>query len=80
MLPLYKTKNVKSSSGESQERTFIKTSIVLFRRRIPIELSLTDRSDMRYPVLLGRKLLKRRFVVDVARQLLSYKAKQIFSS
>jgi len=72
LLPLHKTKIVKSSSGEAQERTFIKTFIVLYGRRLPIELSLTDRSDMRYPVLLGRKLLRHRFVVDVSQQHLSF--------
>ena len=71
VLPLHKTKKVKSSSGDSHERTFIKTKIVLYGRSLPIELSLTDRSDMKFPVLLGRKLLKRRFVVDVSRKNLS---------
>lgn len=80
VLPLHKTKKVKSSSGDAQVRTFIKTSIILYRRRIPIELSLTDRSDMRYPVLLGRKLLKKRFVVDVFQSFLSFHHKQNYLS
>ena len=39
------------------------------------EFSLTDRSDMKYPVLIGRKLLQHRFIVDVARKNLAHKSK-----
>lgn len=76
VLPIARAKYVKSSSGTSEKRFFIKTHILLFNELIELELSLTDRSDMKYPVLLGRKLLKKRFVVDVARYNLSYRHKQ----
>jgi hypothetical protein len=32
------------------------------------QFTLFDRSDMKYQVLLGRKFLRGRFVVDVARK------------
>lgn len=75
-LPVHRVKRVKSSSGQTQNRIFIRTRILLFGELLPLELSLTDRSDMKYPVLLGRKLLKGRFVVDVARSNLSYRQKR----
>ena len=68
-------KVVKNSSGEGEQRYIIKTEVVLFGKSIPTEFSLTDRSDMKYPVLLGRKFLRRRFIVDVRLKDVSYKRK-----
>ena len=67
-------RDIKSSNGEVQERYVIRTVIRLFGEDVETEFSLSDRSDMRYPVLMGRLLLGRaRLVVDVARRNLSYK-------
>lgn len=74
--PVYSHKQVKNSFGESETRYFIQTKISLFKTRYPIELSLTDRSNMDFPVLLGRKLLHNRFLVNVSRTNQSYKASQ----
>lgn len=67
-LPIYKSKKVKSSNGQTEERIIVKTSLVLAGRTLEAELSLTDRSEMRYPLLIGRKLLKERFIVDVSQK------------
>ncbi len=58
-------KVIKSSFGESEERYLIKTSIILAGRKILILISLTDRTNMKYPVLIGRRLLNKKFIVDV---------------
>lgn len=59
---------VRSSNGESQSRYFIDTTIVLQGRKYPIVLSLADRSEMKWPVLIGRRFLrKNNFLVDVSR-------------
>jgi hypothetical protein len=63
--PVYKIKNVKSSNGVSEERIIVNTTIILAATEIKAQLSLTDRSEMRYPLLIGRRLLKGRFMVDV---------------
>ena len=68
-------KRVRSSSGHTEERYIITTAIVLFGQEIETSFSLADRSVMKYPLLLGRRVLQRRFVVDVSRTNLSYKAK-----
>lgn len=68
-------RKIKNSSGQVEERCIIKTVILLFGKNYDIELSLADRSRMECPVLLGRKLLRKRFVVDVGRINLSYKSK-----
>jgi hypothetical protein len=72
----YKDKLVKSSSGESEHRYIIATDTIIFGKKIKTEFSLTDRSQMKYPILLGRKFLRRRFLVDVSLKELSYKLKQ----
>lgn len=72
----FKTKLVKNSGGVAEERYFVETKIILFGEEIPIELSLSTRSDMKYPILLGRKLLNKRFIVNPARTNLSYKQKR----
>ena len=74
----YDFKDIKSSFGEVQQRYVIRTTIELFNEVIEAEFSLSDRSDMKYPVLIGRKLLKGRFIVDVSRKNVSqkYKIKQ----
>jgi hypothetical protein len=63
---VYGQKNIKNSFGEIETRFTIKTIVKIGRRRIKSVISLTDRSDMRYPVLIGRKILNNRFIIDVS--------------
>ncbi|GAB2785382.1 ATP-dependent zinc protease [Rhabdobacter roseus] len=65
---------IKNSFGHEERRYVIKTQIVLGKRRIRTEFSLADRRKMSYPVLLGRKLLKGRFLVDVSQKYLASSA------
>ena len=68
-------RDIRSSNGEVQERYVIRAVVQLYGKNFETEFSLSDRSDMKYPVLLGRSLLRQgRFVVDVAKRNLSYKA------
>ncbi len=60
-------RQVRSSFGEVEMRYCIRTLIKIGRYRIRTEVSLTDRSDMRYQVLIGRKTLNKKFKVDVSR-------------
>jgi hypothetical protein len=75
-LPVHATKTIKSSNGSTEQRFIIKTVIRLLDKEFKAELSLADRTEMRYPVLLGRKLLQNRFLVDVDQENLSVKASQ----
>lgn len=72
----YDVKVVKSSNGQSQARYRILTEIVLFGKTYPIFLTLSDREEMKFPVLIGRKFLTKRFVVDINKTNLSFKLKQ----
>jgi hypothetical protein len=66
-LPVVKQKIVRSSSGDEENRAIVRTRIRIGGHVYLTDLSLTDRSGMEYPVLLGRKALRKRFVVDVAK-------------
>ena len=71
VMPLHKIKKVRSSNGELQERPSIKVSIEFLGKVYKSVVSLTSRSDMKYPMLIGRKFLENRFLVDVSQEYLS---------
>lgn len=71
----FTTAKVKSSNGIVQNRYKVKTSIVLFDKKYKIDLTLNDRDDMKYPILIGRKFLMKKFIVDVTLKNVSYKEK-----
>ncbi len=72
----FKRKIVKSSNGVAQERFFIKGSISLFHQTHETLFSLTERTGLRIPVLLGRRLLNKRFLIDTSKTMCSYKNEQ----
>lgn len=69
----FKAIKVKSSNGIAQHRYEIKSIIKIFNKNYNISLSLSDRKDMRFPVLLGRKFLNPKFIVDPGQVDLSHK-------
>ncbi|WP_266363511.1 ATP-dependent zinc protease family protein [Tellurirhabdus rosea] len=71
----FKYKTIKNSFGQSEKRFVIQTRVQILGRTIRAEFSLADRGRMRFPVLLGRKLLRNKFVVDVSLKNVSYKQK-----
>lgn len=71
----FSRKKIRSSNGQSQTRYVIKSKIMLFGKSYVTEFSLTDRSKMKTPVLIGRKLLNDRFLVDVSKKNLSFEVK-----
>ena len=73
---LFQYKTVKNSFGQSEKRFVIQTRVLVMGRLIRAEFSLANRGTMRFPVLLGRKLLRNKFVVDVSLQNVSYQLKQ----
>lgn len=61
----YTVKRIKNSFGEMEERYVIKTLVKIGRKKVVSSISLTNRDSMRYPVLIGRRILKGRFLIDV---------------
>jgi len=64
-------RKIKSSNGNSEQRYIIKTMACLGELNWPIQISLTDRSDMSYLMLLGREALGDKFYVDPSAVFLS---------
>ena len=56
---------VSSSTGEVQERYAIKHLVRLSGRSIRASFTLADRSNQAYPILVGRNVLRGKFIVDV---------------
>lgn len=61
---IHDMRKIKSSNGVSEQRYVIKTPIKLGKSEWEIEITLTNRSDMSYLMLLGREGLGKRFLVD----------------
>jgi len=57
-------RGITSSNGETQQRYVIKSPLLIGDIRFRAEISLADRSDMKFPMLIGRSSLRRRFLVD----------------
>ena len=62
--PLAGFKRIKSSNGDVERRPYIKTDILMDGITKNIELTLTDRGPMDYTMLIGRKALGRRWIVN----------------
>lgn len=69
----YNERRVRSSNGQVETRYSIHTTLVLFGKDYRTEFTLSSREQMRFPILLGRRFLRKRFVVDVALKNLSFK-------
>ena len=72
----YTFTDVKSSNGFVENRYKIKTEVVFFNKTYKINLTLSTRAEMKFPVLIGRQFLKQKFMVDVDLLDLSYNKTQ----
>lgn len=67
-MPIHKISSVKSSNGQREKRCFIKTPIKLGCKSYEAVISLTNRENMKYPMLIGRKFLSHHYLVDVSKK------------
>jgi hypothetical protein len=63
----YSITRVASSFGQRELRYTVKLRIKLAGRVVLATFTLADRSTKTYPILLGRRLLQGKFVVDVSK-------------
>ncbi|MDR9374146.1 MAG: RimK/LysX family protein [Schleiferiaceae bacterium] len=71
----FRVRRVRSSNGLLDERYSIKTTINLYQRKIKTEFTLSFREKMKFPILLGKRFLRNRFLVDVSQNNLNYNEK-----
>lgn len=61
----YEQRAVASSTGTVELRYVVKFLVEIEGKRIRASFTLTDRSTQSYPVLIGRNILRGKFLVDV---------------
>jgi hypothetical protein len=66
-------RKIRSSNGQITDRPVIETNALIAGKIVRIELTLANRVDMGFRMLLGRKALRRNFVVDCCRSYLGNK-------
>ena len=64
-------RKIKSSNGTAEQRYVIETPMTLGKETWPIEISLTDRTDMNYLMLFGREAIGKRLLVDPSKVFLA---------
>ncbi len=62
--PLVDERIVTSSNGKRENRLVVETRLQIGNRSWPIEITLTNRDEMGFRMLLGRRALRKRFLVD----------------
>ena len=63
-LPVVEHRDVRPSTGETEERPVVRVGLLLGDRELDVELTLTDRDAMGFRMLLGRTTLAGHFLVD----------------
>ncbi len=64
----FRKKKVTSSNGSSEVRYAVKLTVRVGGKNYKTTFTLTNRNRMTYPILLGKKFLRGKFVVDVAQK------------
>lgn len=72
--PIHDRRAVRSSSGHAQERLVVQLMILLVDREVMAEVTLSNRDEMGFRMLIGREALRRGYVVDPARSFLGGRA------
>jgi len=69
-------RRVKSTSGHSETRPVVETDVKIGGHRFTAEITLTDRTDMGVPMLLGRASIRGRFAVHPGRSFIISREKK----
>lgn len=64
----FETRQVRSSNGTQEERYMVRIAVRLGGRRVLARFTLANRSTQKYPVLIGRNILRGKFIVDTKHQ------------
>jgi hypothetical protein len=66
-LPLVDRRTVKSSTGHEERRLVVQTTLRVLDRDLTAELTLTNRDEMGFRMLVGREALRGAILVDPGR-------------
>ncbi len=66
-LPVHDRRRVRSSNGIVQERLVVRMNLVLIGHEVDAEVTLNNRDQMGFRMLIGREALQQGFVVDSGR-------------
>jgi hypothetical protein len=72
----FEERHIRNSFGDMERRFVIITSIKIFNEEIIAEFSLSNRGSLKFPILIGRKILRDRFLIDVKKKNVSYREKR----
>jgi hypothetical protein len=72
----FEERDIRNSFGEVERRFIIQTPIRIFNEDILTTFSLSNRGSLKFPVLIGRKILRHRFLIDVSKKNQSYREKR----
>jgi len=68
--PVHSSRSVRDSGGHEEIRPFIKVPVVIADFTWEVEMSLTNRDNMKFRMLLGRTALSGEFLVDPSKSYL----------
>lgn len=72
--PVHDRRAVRSSSGHAQDRLVVLLRVRLVDREVTAEVTLSNRDEMGFRMLIGREALRQGFAVDPARSFLGERA------
>lgn len=72
-VPVLDRREVRSSSGHAEVRHVVLLDVVLVGTTITAEVTLSDRTEMGFRMLIGREALRQGFLVDPSRSYLGGK-------
>lgn len=72
----FEKKDIKNSFGEIENRFVIVTSVTVLGEVITTEFSLCNRGSLKFPILIGRRILHNRFLIDVSKKNVSFRQKR----
>lgn len=72
--PIHDRRAVRSSSGHAQQRLVVELLIRLVDREVLAEVTLSNRDEMGFRMLIGREALRQGYSIDPARSFLGGRA------
>ncbi len=69
--PVKGQRKIRNSGGQTELRYIVTAELTIGERSWPIEISLTNRDEMGFRLLLGRTAVRRRVLIDVSKSFLA---------